>query len=223
MPLTYYHFRNAVSAFFEMPTDAARELLPAHLQPLELRHNSGVLAITAFDFTESMVGTYQEIVLAVIVPPLAKAGGAFPRSAFYPFLLGTSTPESRAHAIERWHLPHHMADVQMDFREGDGRVDVAVREGDAPVLDLSVVQHDWSEVDHLYQSFMVDGDAGLKVDIHMKGKFTEHEEEKGTLTLHDHPMCRGLDPDEVADTAFRELWMKDGVQEFEELETLATA
>ncbi|HMB69313.1 MAG TPA: acetoacetate decarboxylase family protein, partial [bacterium] len=149
MPPTYYHFRNAVSAFFEMPAAAARKLLPAHLQPLELRHESGVLAITAFDFTESMVGAYQEIVLAVIVPPLAKPGGAFPRSAFYPFLLGTSTPESRAHAIERWHLPHHMAEIQMEFEEGDGKVDVAVREGAASILDLSVVQHDWSEVDHL--------------------------------------------------------------------------
>jgi hypothetical protein len=222
MPLTYYHFRNAVSAFFEMPADAARDLLPAHLQPLEVRHGSGVLAITAFDFTQSMVGAYQEIVLAVIVPPLARPGGAFPRSAFYPFLLGTSTPESRAHAIERWHLPHHMADVQMRFREGKGRVDVSVREGDRPILDLSVADHDWSEVDHLYQSFMVDGDAGLKVDIHMRGRFTEHEEEEGTLVLHDHPMCRGLDPDEVSPTAFRELWMRDGVQVFEELETLAT-
>jgi hypothetical protein len=222
MPLTYYHFRNAVSAFFEMPADAARDLLPAHLQPLEVRHGSGVLAITAFDFTESMVGAYQEIVLAVIVPPLARPGGAFPRSAFYPFLLGTSTPESRAHAIERWHLPHHMADVEMGFREGKGRVDVSVREGDRPILDLSVADHDWSEVDHLYQSFMVDGDAGLKVDIHMRGRFTEHEEEQGTLALHDHPMCRGLDPDEISPTAFRELWMKDGVQVFEELETLAT-
>jgi hypothetical protein len=78
-------------------------------------------------------------------------------------------------------------------------------------------------VDHLYQSFMVDGEAGLKVDIHMRGRFSEHEEEKGTLRLHDHPMGRGLDADEIATHPFRELWMRDGLQAFEELETLATA
>lgn len=223
MPQTLYEFRHAVSAFFEMPTEAARELLPGHLQPLEVRHGSGVLALTAFDFTKSMVGAYQEIVLAVIVPPLARPGEAFPRSAFYPFVVGTSTPESREHAIERWHLPHHMADIAVDFEEEDGRMDALVREGDRPILHLGVADHDWSEVDHLYQCFMVDGDSGLKVDIHMQGRFSEHEEEKGGLTLHDHPMCRGLDPDEVADRPFRELWMQSGRQVFEELETLAPA
>jgi len=223
MARTTYRFRNAVSAFFEMPTEAARKLLPAHLQPMEVRHGSGVFALTAFDFTDSMVGAYQEIVLAVIVPPVARPGEAFPRSAFYPFLLGTSTRASREHAIERWHLPHHMADVELDFQEGDGGVDVRVREGKSAILDLGVVEHDWSRVDHLYQCFMVDGDTGLKVDIHMQGRFSEHEEEKGRLAIHDHPMCRGLDPDEVSDRPFRELWMRDGVQIFEELETLAPA
>jgi hypothetical protein len=222
MPLTHYRFRHAVSAFFEMPTDAARALLPDHLQPLEVHHGSGVLAVTAFDFTDSMVGAYQEIVLAVIVPPLAKRGEAFPRSAFFPFVLGTSTRESREHAIERWHLPHHMADVQIDFEEAPDAVECRVREGSRRILDLAVRDHRWSEVDHLYQSFMVDGEAGLKVDIHMRGRFSEHEEEQGSLVLHDHPMCRGLDPDEVAERPFRELWMRDGVQVFEELETLAT-
>jgi hypothetical protein len=136
--------------------------------------------------------------------------------------VGTSTRASREHAIERWHLPHHMADVQVDFEESGGTINCRVREGSLPILDLTVREHRWSEVDHLYQSFMVDGDAGLKVDIHMKGRFSEHEEEQGTLLLHDHPMCRGLDPDEIADRPFRELWMKDGAQVFEELETLAT-
>ena len=46
MPQTFYHFSHAVSAFFEMPTEAARALLPSHLQPLEVQHGSGVFALT---------------------------------------------------------------------------------------------------------------------------------------------------------------------------------
>ena len=99
MSVTRYDFSQAVSAFYEMPTELTRVLLPRHLQPLEAHHGSSIFAVTAFDFTESMVGPYQEIVLAVIVPPLIEPGGDFPKSAFYPFLLGTSTAESRAHAI----------------------------------------------------------------------------------------------------------------------------
>ena len=222
MPLTHYRFRTAVSAFFEMPTDLAVRLLPSHLKPLEIHHGSGIFAVTAFDFSESLVGPYQEIVLAVIVPPLVQPGAQFPKSAFYPFLLGTSTRASREHAIERWHLPHYMADVAVDFVEKDSELDVRVREGKRPILDYSVVDHHWEKADDLYQSFMSDKSAAFKVDIHMRGSFSEHEEEEGHLVLHEHPMTEQLEAPEIEDVPFRELWMKDGMQTFEELETLAT-
>jgi hypothetical protein len=220
MQVTQYRYRNAVNAFYEMPTTIARRLLPDHLEPMELRHGSGIFALTAFDFTDSMVGPYQEIVLAVIVPPLVKAGGAFPKSAFYPFLLGTSTRESRQHAIERWHLPHYMRDVQVALTETGEAMHVKVCDAGAPVLDFSVTAHEWKPVHHLYQCFMRDDDQRFKVDIHMEGTLTEHEEERGTIALYDHPMCQGLMPNEIASYPFRELWMKDGVQTFDELETI---
>ena len=223
MPQTRYVFRNAVSAFFEMPTELARSLLPGHLEPLEVRHGSGVFAVTAFQFTESMVGAYDEIVLAVIVPPLLVRGGEFPKSAFYPFLLGTSTPQSRAHAIERWHLPHYMADVGVSVTEAPGKIDIRVHERGRPILDFGVTRHQWSDVNHLYQAFMNDGSGEYKVDIHMQGRFTEHEEETGHLELHEHPMCEKLRAGEIETYPFRELWMQKGVQTFEELESLQRA
>lgn len=220
MPLTKYKFANAVNAFFEMPTEAALELLPKHLQPLELRHDSSIFALTLFDFTESMVGAYGEVVLAVIVSPIVKPGGVFPKSAFYPFLVGTSTPAAREHAIERWHLPHHMADVGVDFAETDGSIDVRVHESDRPILECTISAHKWSIVDQLYQCFMIDGEQRFKADIHMQGRFTEHEEESGTLKLYDHPMVEALNGHAIATYPFREMWMKDGLQTFEELETI---
>lgn len=220
MPLTKYEFSQTASAFFEMPTEMAMPLLPKPLQVLETHHGSSIFAITAFDFTESMVGTYQEVVMSVIVPPLIRAQAKFPKSAFYPFVLGTSTAESRAHALERWHLPHHMADINIDFSEENGSLTVAVREGDAPIVDFTVTEHEWAVVDHLYQCNMKDDSGRYKVDIHMQGNFCEHEEERGSLTLHDHPMCAGLDAAEITDYPFRELWMKRGCQLFEKLETL---
>ena len=222
MPLTHYRFSTAVSAFFEMPTDLAASLLPSHLRPLEVHHGSGIFAVTAFEFTESMAGAYQEVVLAVIVPPMVHPNAQFPKSAFFPFLLGTSTKASREHAIERWRLPHYMADVSVDFAQGDGRLEVKIREGRRPILDMSVGDHRWEKADDLYQSFMVDPSASYKVDIHMRGLFSEHEEEKGKLVLHDHAMTERLDADEIETVPFRELWMRDGMQTFEELETLET-
>jgi hypothetical protein len=220
MPLTRYKFKHAVNAFFEMPRDNAREILPAHLHPMEPRHGQGVLAVTAFDFTDSMVGPYTELFLAVIVPPLVRPGDPMPKSAFFPFVVATSTAAARAHAIEKWHLPHHMKDIAVDFEELDGRMSVRVREGRSPVLDFRISQHSWIDADNLYQSFMLAGEEPLKVNVHMKGRFTEHEEETGELTFHDHPMCQKLNVDEIAAYPFREMWMKDGVQSFEELESI---
>jgi hypothetical protein len=220
MPLTKYYFKHAISAFFEMPRDNAREILPAHLQPVEIRHGQSVLAITAFDFTDSMVGPYTEIFLAVIVPPLVRHGEAMPKSAMYPFMLGTSTQAAREHAIERWHLPHHMKNVAVDFDDSSKRISIKVHEEGMPILDFAISPHAWVEADDLYQSFMHTQAERFKVDVHMKGRFTEHEEETGDLTLYEHPMCEKLRINDVAAYPFREMWMQNGVQTFEELETI---
>lgn len=220
MPLTQYRFRQAVSAFFEMSRDAAKRALPAHLEPMEVKHSLGVFAITAFDFTGSEVGSYEELVLAVITPPVLGVGGEFPRSAFYPFVVGTSTEASRLHAIERWHLPHYMSDIRVEFEEKDGQMKVHAHEKGRPILDLAVSAHKWTKVNHLYQAFTVESPRRFKADIHMEGEFTEHEEESGEIVIHPHPMCEALLNADVASYPFRELWMKNGVQTFEELQTL---
>lgn len=220
MPLTRYQYSLAVSAFFEIATSDARRILPPHLQPLEVQHESSILAVTAFDFTGSMVGPYQEIVLSVIVPPLIAPGQEMAKSAFYPFLVGTSTEASREHAIERWHLPHYMKDLDIRFVPSDGRMRVEVSEGDQPILDFEVEDHRSEQVDHLYQSFMINGEDRFKVDIHMRGPHSEHEEEAGSLKLHEHPMTSQLTLEQVATYPFREQWMSDGVQVFEELERI---
>jgi hypothetical protein len=67
---------------------------------------------------------------------------------------------------------------------------------------------------------MVDGDARFKVNIFMNAPHSEHEFERGALTLHDHPMNEALTIDEVHTWPFREEWYRAGVQTFEELEEL---
>ena len=220
MEYTYYGFANAVSAFFEMPTSDARKLLPSHLQPLEVQHTRSILSVTAFRFTESMVGEYNEIVLSVIVPPRVEPGKQLPKAAFYPFIVGTTTDASREHAIERWHLPHYMKAVAIDLEPGDKVMKVAVHEDGRPILDMSVTSHEFKPVRDLYNSFMIDGNAHYKVNIYMEGPHAEHEEERGRLTLHEHEMTQGLTISDISDTAFREQWLRGGLQTFEEMERI---
>lgn len=218
MEVTRYGFSEVVSAFFEMPTSDARKLLPAHLQPLEVQHTRSILAITAFVFTESMVGEYNEIVLSVIVPPRVEPGMPLPKAAFFPFIVGTTTDTSREHAIERWHLPHYMKAIDIELAVQGDHMEVTVADAGRPVLDMVVTSHAFEPVRHLYNSFMVDGEDRYKVNIYMEGPHAEHEEERGTLTLYEHEMTSRLTLNDVAEYAFREQWMHSGIQTFEELE-----
>jgi len=220
MEYTYYGFRSCVGAFFEMPTSDARRILPPHLQPLELQHTRSIFAITVFEFTESMVGEYNEVVLAILVPPMVEAGKPLPKAAFYPFMVGTDSEASRLHAIERWHLPHYMKDLEIKFTGGEGSMSVNVRDGEDPVLDLVVTEWEYAPTKNLYNSFMIDGDARFKANIFMDAPHSEHEEERGSIKLYEHPMTAPLTISEVNTYPFREQWYQAGLQTFEPLETL---
>jgi hypothetical protein len=221
--LTRYGYGHAISGFFEFPTENARRILPRHLEPAELHHGSSIFSMTAFDFTESEVGAYGEVVMSVIVSPLVKPGERLPKSAFYPYLVATTTKAARDHAIERWHLPHWMEDVEMRF-QGDGHKQTATVKADgALVAELTITDHSWQPVSHLYQSFMRDDTGAYLANITMEGQHSEHEEETGRLTLHDHPFNKDLTISEIWEQPFRELWMRQGVQTFEPLVQLQTA
>jgi hypothetical protein len=216
---THYGFDICVGGYFEMPTTDARKLLPPHLEPLEVQHERSILAVTAFHFNESMVGEYDEVVLAVVVPPIVEPGKPLPKAAFYPFVVGTSTPESREHAIERWHLPHYMKDLEIDFAGDDGEVTVTVADEGSKVLELVVTDFERGPAHNTYACFTVDPADRYKVNIFMEAEHTEHEEELGSLTLYEHPMTQGLTIEEVNTYPFREEWYGKGTQTFEPMVT----
>ncbi len=105
--ITRYGFRHALSAYFLAEADALSELLPRPLTPLTARPRHGVLAVSAFDFTESEVGPYRELVISILIPPFALTSAELPQAAIFPIAICTTTPASRLHAAERWYLPAH--------------------------------------------------------------------------------------------------------------------
>jgi len=54
----------------------------------------------------------------------------------------------------------------------------------------------------------------------MNAQFSENEEERGSIEIYPHAFTAGLNPDGVNSTPFRELWMRDGRQTFDPLETI---
>ena len=218
--ITRYGYRDAISGFFEFPTENARRVLPRGFEPVEVHHGTSILAVTVFDFDESEVGEYGEVVYAVIVPPLVR-DTRLPKSAFFPWQVATTTKAAREHAIERWHLPHWMEDVQIDWRSQDHGLSARVGVEGEPVAELSVTDHSWSKVSQLFQAFMKDEQAAYVANMVFDGDQSEHEDERGKLVLHDHPFNRELQISEVYDVPFREIWMRSGVQTFDPLVPLS--
>jgi hypothetical protein len=219
-----YRYREAANGFFEFPTENARAILPAGLQPVEPHHGQSVLAVTAFDFHESPVGSYREIVLSILVAPRILPGEPMPRAAMYPFQIATTTQASRQHGIQVWRLPHYMSDVDVDLRRSEWEVAIAVSHGGKPVLDLKVTgmpEVGWQTVDHPYQTFSVDDTGTYLSSLRMAGPFHEHEEERGSVTLHPHPFSAAVDREGVTTTPFREQWMTQGTETIFPLQPLA--
>lgn len=225
MAFTHYGFRNCAGGFFQMSTANAREILPAHLQPLEAQHTRSVLAVMAFQFNASEVGAYDELVLAIITPPWVAPGEALPKAAFYPFMVATSSDASRRHGTERWHLPHHPRPLDFEFREGGDDIAVRVSEAGVPILGLEVSRYQFTPAINAYQAFTVENASGraFKVDLFMRAPHSEHEAETGRLVLHDHELTEQLDLDEIDPIPFREEWYRAGRQTFRELEPLLAA
>ena len=218
-----YTYRNAVSGFFEIPTANAQKILPPFLQPVEAHHGHSVLSIMVFDFHDSPVGDYRELILAVPVAPRLEKGRPLPRSAFFPFVIGTTSREAREHAIERWHLPHYMENIDIGFDVAARHVDVTASHGNAPILAMRVTDYGWEPVEHRYQSFMSDAGCVYMANITMKAAMSEHEEETGTLDIAAHPFTGALDLETINTTPLREMWLRDGLQVFQPLQQIARA
>jgi len=204
-----------------MPTSDARRLLPSHLQPLEIQHERSILSVTAFDFFEGDGGVYEELVLSILVPPLVQPGESLPKAALYPFMVATTTEFGRKEGIERWKLPHFMRDIDVEFTEGEGEISVAVSADGDPICEMSGTSHEFEPAELLFHSFTSDETGNFKSNLTMRGEaYSEHEFERGSLTLYEHEMTAGLTIDEIADYPFREQWMKGGVEIFSPLENV---
>jgi len=215
-----YQYRHAIGGFFEFPIENARRILPASMSPIEMHHGQGILSVMAFDFSGSQVGEYGELVLSIPVAPRIIPGRAMPRASFFPFLVGTTTKASRDHAIELWHLPHFMEDIEMEFTVNDHDIRAAASQGGSKILDLVITDYEWEPVEHHYQSFEQDETGTYMATMAMNAQFSENEEERGSIEIHPHAFTAAIKNAGVNTTPFRELWMRDGTQTFQPLEKM---
>jgi hypothetical protein len=212
--VTHYGFRSALGGFFHADARRAAAALPEGLVPLESHPGLAVLAVTVFDFHESEVGAYQELVASILVSPWAPRGERLPDAAVFPVFLATSTEASREHASERWRLPQLDRCLAIDLdRSSDERVAV-VREDQHVLLRLRVTGTTAVDTRRAYQCFSVDVEHLCRVMIEIDGRMCEHEDEHGELELGEHPRVASLAQLLDDPIPFREQWLDAGEQHF---------
>lgn len=215
--MTRYGFRQALGGFFAVDTAALRRHLPGGLSPIEVHPGQSVLAVTIFEFVESEVGGYGELVISAVVPPFATRDEALPDAAFFPLALATTTPASRRHAAERWHLPEHPTCLDIRFEVGANAAEAFVEDEGRPVLRLRVGRTRATASHRSYQCFSRDRGAIYRVPIDIVGPLDEHEEDRGILELVDHPVTASIAAALDDPHPFREQYMGAGEQRFGEL------
>lgn len=223
-----YHIANGINCLFEIPTGTARRYLPAGEEPVEVNHGVSLIGITLFDFSESPVGPYQELVVSLYVVPRLGVTEQHPHAAVHPIVVASSSQAARDHAIELWHLPHFMEDIGIEFNvwaDGQtitGRVFCHRWE---PIVELTVRQTGvWKPMNQLFQSFQSDETGAYLGVFNMEGSLMEHEENTGSVRLHPlHRFFDRLDLSAMDTLPFREMWLKNGVERYRELVALQTA
>jgi len=217
MNLVEYPYPIMISGSFEIPTEAARRLIPSGVEPLEPWNGASVLTVTLFEFSESPVGPYQEVVLSLFVVPRLIKGDLFPHGAVAPILLGSTHPEARQHAIDLWHLPHFHEDIRIEFQGSeDGRCmtgRVLCPRGEE-ILELNVTHSGtWSRVCRQYQSFQEDETGLYMSKIDWSGALSEHEEGTGSVHFRDHRFFDSFPVQLNVDSPpLREMWMQGGLE-----------
>ena len=219
MPVGRYDFRTGVSAFFEMATADAVAVLPDYLQPIEVRHQRSVLAVTAFLFHESDVGPYTELMFSVIVPPMVAKWGEHAKAGFFPFLAATSSEEARRRRADLFHFDYVDEDIDAQFIETADRLRVRAWGAGEPIVDFSVTQRAWEDTSHLLQGFSASGTRRYRTTVQISGQYTVHENERGNMVLFAHDLTRSLLGREVSPCPFREHWFKNGTEVFHSLES----
>ena len=212
-------FADAISGYFELPTDNARRLLPPHLEPAELHHGSSILSVNVFDMPKSPVGAYRSVVMSVMVVPYVKGapGERLPKGAAFAYLSGTTAFMPRQIASSMFHLPHWGDNLKIDLTRDGKNITAVVAAGKDPVLEMTVSEYEWEPAEFMYQTFMKDGSGTYRAEVQVKGEISEHEEETGKLVLHEHEFHGGLDIADVFDVPFREVWTRNATQSFSPL------
>ena len=125
MQVVRYYFSNGINCLFELPTDSTKKLLPKGIEPIEVTHGTSLLAVTMFNFTESPIGPYQELVISLFVVPLLGISKKHTLSAVFTLVVASGSQRAqvprqpgrsfRLYGVDQVKRNGHEASSQLGF------------------------------------------------------------------------------------------------------------
>jgi hypothetical protein len=220
MSLAVFRYSWGLTGTFEVPTESARRVIHPSLEPVEVHHGRSILAVSAFDFSETPFGPYGELVLSIVVAPVVRAGEVMPQAALCPYAVGTTSSLLRELVLPQWPLPYWPEDVAFQFAAANGRRTLSVAAAGAPLLEMSLYEHEWSEETQVHQVLALGPGGGSAAVMTTRGAYSDHEDGRGELRLPAHPMHKGLDVATVDGLPLREACFANGTRTIESLVSL---
>ena len=190
--------------YFTGDADKIQARLPSNrLHPVRLPNGRAIVAIFAFNYMETSIGPYGEIPVAI---PAVYGKETGPLTGWLPALLESSYPGFGVFVMHlpvttaaakdagrgEWGYPKFVAD--MDFQITPERMSCAMREGNKPVLDVTVMRRGIHLRDNKpLTTYSVKNHRLIKTVIPQKGiKRVSLFTHGSGATLGDHPVADSI-------------------------------
>ncbi len=145
LPIAYYR-DDCFAGLFDAAYRPVADVLPTGLYPMTLPNGRAAIAVVAFNYLNTSLGSYGEVGISIpctyqrqappLLPVLLEA--KFPTFGVFVLHLPVTTIIARDAGRGEWGYPKFMAD--MDFEKFPHYQRVRLEEGGAPILTLTVQQ-----------------------------------------------------------------------------------
>ena len=142
-PILYYDFR-MISSTFTAKTKKLKKLLPhPNFKPIEILPGTGMLIITAFEYSDTSIGPYNEIGIAIpvkfpprfLIPGLS-AISMIRKNCFSVYIhhLPVTTEIARMGGVHFYNYPKFLSEIT--FEDQDQNLEVTLRENEELILKM---------------------------------------------------------------------------------------
>lgn len=215
MNTTYinYKFKNVINCLLEIDTIYVNKLVPKNIYPLEIQPNLSLISIIGFDFYDTPIGDYQEVIIGIITQPYFLNKDRIPKSAVFPINVATNTDKSKEHAIANYKLPHYMKNIIIDFNVNDSKKILTCKDNDKIFLNVELnIKNNLEKTEEYHQSFIADHNQLYLSEINIDAILGENQDGEGKVTLSSHKFFKNIEINEINNIPYLERYAHTGIE-----------